>query len=768
MDALTPPGGPGTPPSGEPTPRANQPATPDQGANLGLDRIAQVTQNLDPRTQQRIQQELQAQVPPREATPPTRESVMQQMYAATDAMRSLPPNEQQDVLRSLLTAVQQPDGAAPAVAPTPAAETAPVPPEQARQNLEALRARNAEFQASDQATIEARFGRGWLGRARNYLETTRVGKALKIVGKVVGGVTLAMGSATSSLSVVGVPLAGVGFTMGVKIASSGLIEAGQHLGLGGMERQRQERDAQATYETARANLDQLLGSGEYTQAQYQEGLLAITRAHNEVLRVRGANMTAEQQQRALRGRLSTGIALAAGLFGGIPLGSMGAETAVDAPGVEGAHNVLLKLTGGQFVYNGGEVEAALEAVKNPEWLQGFGTTWTGTTHTMEAGAGGIVQNWWGSMFGPNGLGTAKMLGAAGAIVAPLAWQRFAESPRGTATAEPFRAWDLPGEGGRVVASPPAPGTTPPAPGSRPSAEPTTTPTPDATAPATQPARPEAERAAENTELLRAIRELREELAGLRRENQELRDRLAQLERPGATSATRQPGQEPGPAEQRSTPENTVEDAEQETDEMGRYIAEAERAVANMRRAYDAQRERRSAPRITDRDRAAIQAATGVRVGQSGTVLDRRSNAPAQNRDELEQSVRDTVRSRTERQPDRPAQQRIGLEPQRVRAAVAEITQALERDSRRGLPPPRRLTPEQQQRAEGLMRNRTTEDLILMLQLDERSGNDNTAVARQAARGELERRRAGLAEWLQGQAEAEANELDELLRSDDNA
>jgi len=224
----------------------------------------------------------------------------------------------------------QPPAEPPAPLETPETPEAPaLSPEQAQQ-LKEIAEYAAGTNAREQERLEQRYGKGFIGKARNWLNNTGWGRAVKIAGKIaIGtGAAVAAGALTGGIGLVAAPLL---YSLGAKTAVDGAIEAFQYYigkNSGRNRRLKMEALTAANQEDASkvdiSKLDERIASGELTldQAvgQLNELTQQINNRENQIIASENDNIKWEAKQKMIRGLLSSVAALGAGILGGIPLG----------------------------------------------------------------------------------------------------------------------------------------------------------------------------------------------------------------------------------------------------------------------------------------------------------------------------------------------------------------------------------------------------------------------------------------------------------------
>lgn len=196
----------------------------------------------------------------------------------------------------------------------------------------------------------------FLGKANRWLNSTNIGRAVKIGGKIVIGTSAAVtaGVLTGGIGLVAAPAL---FALGAKEGVDGAIEAGQYLVKGRKERGKLQT-AKESYFTAAETLlnytEDRLESGQITKEQFDAEIAKILEgikdAEAVVTEQENQNIISEKHQQKIRGAISTAAAMVGAFAYGLPLGHQvfhGAGHAVRA----GIHGI-------NFIYGAGEAQAA--------------------------------------------------------------------------------------------------------------------------------------------------------------------------------------------------------------------------------------------------------------------------------------------------------------------------------------------------------------------------------------------------------------------------
>jgi hypothetical protein len=214
----------------------------------------------------------------------------------------------------------------------------------------------AELRRREDERLEQRYGKGFIGKGRKWLNATNIGRAVKIGGKVVLGTsaTVTAGILTGGAGLV---LAPAMFSLGAKEAVDGAIEAGQYLVKGRKSRLKLEGAKQQFFSESRQNLSEWedkFEKGEITKEQFEQGISIIIEglksAEEDITSRENAQIISEKHQQRIRGAISTVVGLGAGLTFGLPLGHQIFRSA--------GHAVRFGIHGTNFIYGLGEAKAA--------------------------------------------------------------------------------------------------------------------------------------------------------------------------------------------------------------------------------------------------------------------------------------------------------------------------------------------------------------------------------------------------------------------------
>jgi len=209
----------------------------------------------------------------------------------------------------------------------------------------------ARTEERERNLIEEKYGRGWLGKARHWLNETDAGKAVKIGGKVVLGASAGLIAGTLSGGA-GLILAPALYTLGLKTYIDGGIEAVQYLGWGRGRRLALEgakMDYRKGIEESVRDMQSKRDSGEMTEEEFLDQLSGVVTemadAEEAIVRQENDNITWERKQGMYRGIASSVAAVGVGLLAGIPLGVQN----FDKDGV--SHSVRYTFRGFEYIYN---------------------------------------------------------------------------------------------------------------------------------------------------------------------------------------------------------------------------------------------------------------------------------------------------------------------------------------------------------------------------------------------------------------------------------
>lgn len=213
-----------------------------------------------------------------------------------------------------------------------------------------------ELRRREEERLEQRYGKGFVGKGRKWLNSTQVGRAVKIGGKIVIGTSAAVGAGILTGGA-GLVLAPAMFALGSKEAVDGAIEAGQYLVKGRKERLKLEDAKQEYFEKAEKYLSEVetqYEQGKISKEQFDQAVALIIEgiktSEAEVTQKENANIISEKHQGRIRGLISGAVGLAGGLTFGLPLGHQVLGGA--------GHAVRASMHGINFIYGAGQAHAA--------------------------------------------------------------------------------------------------------------------------------------------------------------------------------------------------------------------------------------------------------------------------------------------------------------------------------------------------------------------------------------------------------------------------
>lgn len=208
--------------------------------------------------------------------------------------------------------------------------------------------------AREQERLEQRYGKGFIGKTRAWLNNTGWGRAVKIAGKIVIGTGAAV-AATALTGGIGLIAAPIIYSLGAKTAIDGALESAQYyLGKNSGRNRRLSMESanaalHAETEKNYVSIGERLANGELSQEAAINELNELAKAINEretqIVAQENDNIKVEAKQKMIRGILSTVATIGLGVLGGVPLGIQD----FDKDGVE--HAVKLTTQGGIFLQN---------------------------------------------------------------------------------------------------------------------------------------------------------------------------------------------------------------------------------------------------------------------------------------------------------------------------------------------------------------------------------------------------------------------------------
>lgn len=196
-----------------------------------------------------------------------------------------------------------------------------------------------EAHDKEKADLEAKYGKGFVGRANKWLNETKWGKVMSIGGKIVGGTTMA---ATAGFVTGG--LAAPAYAMGAKMAINGLVEGIQYFGS-------KEESLRLELEQTRRGIDDSIKAKvnerleTMTDVEQKKLLIAEIRDQElAALKEKSDAFQKIQEKNALwRGVVSGVGTIGLGAFTGVPLGFQD----LDGDGI--ANRVRASVAGFQWI-----------------------------------------------------------------------------------------------------------------------------------------------------------------------------------------------------------------------------------------------------------------------------------------------------------------------------------------------------------------------------------------------------------------------------------
>lgn len=231
-----------------------------------------------------------------------------------------------------------------------------------------------EIRQREEERLEARHGKGLIGKARGWLNETGIGRSVKILGKLLVA-SVAVAAPTVLTGGVGVIAAPILYSLGLKESIDSVVEAIQFIGLGGNKRRLKAENArERLIRRSKYSLEDLIFQkdlGKVTDEEFAKELTYIEKeiadAEENVINLENDNVTLESKQKMIRGLISTITSVPLAILTGIPLGVQ----KFDPKSV--GHLVQLTTNGFEFIYNIGE-----------KWATAHGLSIYGVTHALSS------------------------------------------------------------------------------------------------------------------------------------------------------------------------------------------------------------------------------------------------------------------------------------------------------------------------------------------------------------------------------------------------